>query len=354
MNKQFSPIGSLQAQGINIFEAKEKQPIATTTGGLYLANDTHRLLVQTSLEHTNLAQWNQLLIWENMPNGLESWLINEMLYYRGSLAMFKLGGAFYLLPYAQTGGLNLYGMPNEITPIPFGVSTTSAQLNQAKPLPINKAGDLILNENGAVLLMAMSPTYTNGMMMTPQGLTLPIIVDMSSIIARVNIEITTSTKKVIIPVDDPKTAKAVSNQINAIFQDTNPVAVISNGLQTNNTPITLEPRENSSGTDLWLNFKSFNDIRTLSMGVPNDGFFIKKERSITGEVDAEDAQTALVALDRLYFAQLFIDQCKRVWPNNAEIQQMKVSINPQLIKQLFPNERGDDDVSDTDTDLTDN
>lgn len=269
--------------------------------------------------------------------------------------MFKLGGEFYLLPYAQSGGLNIYGLCNKITPIPFG-SNDTAKLFNAKQLPINKAGDLKLDPNGAVLLLSSSPVYTNGQMITPQGTTLPFVIDMASIIARINIEITTSTKKIIIAVDDPKTAKSVGTQINNIFQDTNPVAVVSNALSSNATlnPITLEPRENASGQDLWLHFKSFNDLRVQLIGTPNDGFFIKKERSITGEVDGEDAQTALMALDRLYFAKLFIEQCKKVWPENAEIQAMNVKINPKLIATLFPDERGgSDDVSDNENDLTD-
>ena len=85
-----------------------------------------------------------------------------MLYYRGALAGFKLGGKFYILPFAQNKGVNIYGLPNNIVPITYNGSTAGNQPIQSKAftdnfqLITNNYGDLNENAN-AVILYSSTP-----------------------------------------------------------------------------------------------------------------------------------------------------------------------------------------------------
>ena len=59
-------------------------------------------------------------VWDNLPEGYSSQLIERMLYFRASLVGFKLAGRLYILPYVATGNsLDLLGRPTRVKPIAY-------------------------------------------------------------------------------------------------------------------------------------------------------------------------------------------------------------------------------------------
>ena len=79
-------------------------------------------------------------IWYNLPYGLDSRLIERILYYRGQGAFFKLGNKFYFLPYTLESpddgpGIDMYGRYRGITPLPFNGSgyTDEGKKKEEKP-----------------------------------------------------------------------------------------------------------------------------------------------------------------------------------------------------------------------------
>ena len=61
--------------------------------------------------------------WYNLPNGLNSRLIERILYYRGQAMFFKLNDKFLFLPYALNGTIDVYGRFTDVTPLPFNGKT---------------------------------------------------------------------------------------------------------------------------------------------------------------------------------------------------------------------------------------
>lgn len=61
--------------------------------------------------------------WYNLPSGLNSRLIERILYYRGQAMFFKIKDNFYFLPYALDGTIDVYGRFTEVTPLPFNGTT---------------------------------------------------------------------------------------------------------------------------------------------------------------------------------------------------------------------------------------
>ena len=57
--------------------------------------------------------------WYNLPSGLNSRLMERILYYKGQGMFFKLQDKFYFLPYALNGTIDVYGRFTEVTPLPF-------------------------------------------------------------------------------------------------------------------------------------------------------------------------------------------------------------------------------------------
>ena len=57
--------------------------------------------------------------WYNLPSGLNSRLMERILYYKGQGMFFKLDDRFYFLPYALDGTIDVYGRFTDVTPLPF-------------------------------------------------------------------------------------------------------------------------------------------------------------------------------------------------------------------------------------------
>ena len=63
--------------------------------------------------------------WYNLPSGLNSRLMERILYYKGQGMFFKLQDEFYFLPYALGGTIDVYGRFTEVTPLPFNGKASS-------------------------------------------------------------------------------------------------------------------------------------------------------------------------------------------------------------------------------------
>lgn len=81
-------------------------------------------------------------IHKNLPKGLESRLIERILYYRSQLALFRLGdneeATYFALPYTLAGdrntGIDVYGRFRCITPVPFnGVQSSEGEKEKDTP-----------------------------------------------------------------------------------------------------------------------------------------------------------------------------------------------------------------------------
>lgn len=66
--------------------------------------------------------------WYNLPEGLNSRLMERILYYRGQAIFFKWHDKFYFLPYALDGTIDVYGRYLGVTPLPF-----NGTANDGKP-----------------------------------------------------------------------------------------------------------------------------------------------------------------------------------------------------------------------------
>lgn len=284
------------------------------------------------LTDLDLRQWCNILIWENVPNNIPSWLINQMAYYRGTLAAFEYNGQFYMLPWVQTGKINIYGLPTEITPI-----TYNGTADVSNPIAFSKTYQCIINNSGnyeekanTIIYYANMPVWQQGNVIAPYIKNRKVIEQCADILARINIQVVVTNKKIFLKCDDVKQAQNLLRQLNKSLNSQSPFAVIGS---MNTETIELQPTVQNA-SDLWLHLKGFNDIRNMSNGLANDGFFDKKERKITAEAEGSQEQTSLPLQDRLYFAKLLVEQCKLQFNGIIEgIEKFNVRINEELIEQ---------------------
>lgn len=88
--------------------------------------------------------------WYNLPEGLDSRLIERILYYEGQAMLFKVKDKFYFLPYALDGTIDVYGRFKGVTPLPFNGSTETDDREESpliKGLTFNPIYDIQLPED---------------------------------------------------------------------------------------------------------------------------------------------------------------------------------------------------------------
>lgn len=82
--------------------------------------------------------------WYNLPDGIDSQMLERMLYYKGQLAFFYFEEMekYYIMPYALDGGIDFYGRFTSIHPVPMSGGTTEEDKKitqaQAQALSLKK------------------------------------------------------------------------------------------------------------------------------------------------------------------------------------------------------------------------
>lgn len=312
-------------------QAKNQVEYLNVVNNINLIQNMSKALWIDFLSDLDLRQWANILVWENVPNNIPSWLINHMAYYRGTLAGFNYLGQFYMLPWVTNGKINVYGLPTEISPITYngtGDVSKPTKFSETYKCNINNNGDYEENAN-TVMYYATMPHFQNGLVVAPYIKNKKCIEQLADILARVNIEVVVCNKKIFLKCDDVKQSQNLLRQLNNSLNSQSPFAVIGN-MATET--VELQPTQ-TNGTDLWMHAKGFNDLRNTSNGITNDGFFDKKERKIVAETEGSDEQTSIVLQDRLSFAKLFVESCKKQFKDIPNIEKFNVRLNEELIEQ---------------------
>lgn len=268
----------------------------------------------------DLNQYCNYLIWGGLPEGLTSWNLNRMLYFRGSLAGFKLGGDIYILPYVITGGINCYGLPNAIQPITFnggnlGKGEKIDPFGKELKLPMGRGG-VGVEAPGAVILydsvpwaatMASPSRYTHNQV---------IINEIAETLARININMVVANKKFFFVVRDESQAQVVRFELNQAFSSDSPFTVITNPMEIQN----IQDTKDDYTAELFGIVKNWDSIRCFISGIQSRYFGAdKKERLITDEMEGQEEQTDLVGNLRFRNAKQWADDMNRYFGSNITV-----------------------------------
>lgn len=256
--------------------------------------------------------------WEGLPNGITSWNLERMLYFRGSLAGARVAGKEYILPYVISGEINPYGMPTEITLIPYNGNPTSGGeelLGKEFTLPVDANG----NENddyGAVILYDSVPFSPSGQSPSRYFLNQIIIKEMADTFARVNINIVVSNKKIMLQCKDAKQAEVMRKEIEMAFASDSPFAVITSPLESQ----TIQSTSDYNADELFNTIKNYDAIRCFMSGISSKNFGTeKKERLVSGELQGNEEQKDLVLDMGLEMRQLFADMMNKKFGTNISV-----------------------------------
>lgn len=273
--------------------------------------------------------------WYNLPEGLNSRLMERILYYRGQGMLFFLNDKFYFLPYALDGSIDVYGRFTGVTPLPFNGTTGDG--SKEKPwiqgLTFEPVYDVLLPEDymeadvdeirrtlekSCVLLK----DYTEQISQTNisrQILNDPILDIMSECFPFMRTALLNSTGVQGMRVSTESEASNVYAANNAItkaaLEGRSKVPIVGNvDFQD------LTGGEVAKAEEFLLAMQSLDNYRLSLYGLDNGGLFQKKSHMLEAEQELNAGNVGLVMRDSLQCRQDFCNIVNSIWGLNMWVE----------------------------------
>lgn len=271
----------------------------------------------------DLNQYNAMLEWENLPQGMDSWVLNRMVYYRGSVAGFRYNGNVYVLPYVITGNLNVYGLPTSIRPITINGRSVDEQVNnffsERFSLDIDTYGEKVTPdgiENFAFLLHDSVPLFP-AMSAPSRWVQNRIWIDeIADTLSRVRVNIAVSTKKILLHIPDKKQAAVARRELSTLLDSDSPFEIISGDIPSTS----IAQVSDFNADELFNAVQNWDNVRCFMSGIHAKKFGNeKKERVQSGEMAGEDEQVNLIADNRFKLAESWKDKMNKHFGTNIKV-----------------------------------
>ncbi len=247
--------------------------------------------------------------YEGLPEGVESWMIEQILFFRGEAAFFKVGEQYVITPLVRMDW-NLYNLTTIASPIPYNGKGPNGSITLISDEVIisNLKNKYKKNNTKAVF-------FINNI---SRQATLKPIVGLLKFLQNTWVELNYDRKNSrninVISAGTPKEAKTIKKEMGKVYYNNEPFVVLSNSTQDLIKNITkLNPNNTPRSTSLWDDFvKAKQEINEL-VGIPFDSRPEKKERVITQEVNISQIQTNEILQEMLIFRQRALKEIEKVF-----------------------------------------
>lgn len=269
----------------------------------------------------DLNQYCSSRNWKGLPNGIKSWNFQRMRYFHGSLSAFNFAGGKYVFPYTITGGINPYGLPNSVRPITYNGGPPGGKsyfYREDFKLDVNKYGDEIEGaDKMAYILYSNIPTAASGKGISPYYLNKIFITEIADTLARVNINIVVSNKKLFVRCKDKEQAKVVRMELEASFGSDSPFVVLDHPYELDE----VNTKDDYYADDLFNTVKNWDAIRSTMNGYEAKNFGTeKKERLTSGELQGNEIQSKMTNELRLMLEREWCEQVNKHLGWNVSVE----------------------------------
>lgn len=263
--------------------------------------------------------------WYNLPSGLNSRLMERILYYKGQAMFFKIKDNFYFLPYALDGTIDVYGRFTDVTPLPFNGSTKAKDGKELPWIPglkrkvaydiqmpedyVSEEGEINWDkieadqENYCVLLKDYTEqvSQTNISRQVLQDPILDVMADMFPFMRTALLNGTGIQGMRVNSQDEYANVEAASRSVNrAALEGKKYIPIVGNvDFQD------LAGGELAKAEEFLLAMQSLDNYRLSLYGLDNGGLFQKKSHMLEAEQAMNTGTTGLVMRDSLQNRQDF-------------------------------------------------
>lgn len=280
-------------------------------------------------------------VWKNLPKGLNSQLLERLIYYRGQLCFFynQELDQYYIMPYALQGGIDFYGRYLAVHPVPFANGSTDAekraiaqQREYLSTLVLKPQYDIVtenkeeLKTTGCVILKdyteqqsqsIVSRQVINDVILDVEAECIPFM--------RTALINGTGVQGMRVESGDEYSNVAAANDslVNAALNGAPNVPVLGHvDFQE------LNSGEVSKSEEYMMAFQSIDNFRLSTYGLENGGLFQKKERKLVAEqeMNADGGSGNLVMEDGLLNRTRFAEIVNSIWDLNISVQKKKEEV----------------------------
>lgn len=271
--------------------------------------------------------------YKNTPKGIDTEILERILYYRGRVCLFKIDDTYYALPFALKGTIDVYGRYRAIVPLTFQGSVMVGKDGKEYMGDGTFLPDLTLkvlydtDQVDGTQDCVIMDDYTNGISqyILPRYIVNEIY---RKGLAEINIlirhNLISSARVYTIRVLDQGQKDAVLEEIGDMER-----AILEGGKRV--FPITssikLEEVLNDKKLetqDYWECYVSLDNLRENMIGIENNGIFKKKERQLKGEVELEASSADLVYQDGLTQRKKALERFNALFNTNWQVEESEV------------------------------
>lgn len=264
--------------------------------------------------------------WYNLPRGLNSNLIERILYYRGQGMMFFLRDKFYFLPYTLNGTIDVYGRYKTVTPLPFNGTANDGET--AKPwiqgLDFTPVYDVIIPEEvetedearsiieGSAVLLHDYTQQISQKNISRQVLNDPLLDLMSVCFPYLRTALLNGTGVRGLRVGtetESASVYAANNAIDLSAQSGRQLVPILGELDFQD----LTNGQVMKAEEFLLAMQSMDNYRLSLYGLDNGGLFQKKSHVLEAEQEMNTGNVGLIMKDSLDRRQEFCTIANSIW-----------------------------------------
>lgn len=283
--------------------------------------------------------------WYNLPNGLDSELMERILYYKGQGAFFYMKDydKFFFLPYALDGTIDIYGRYTGITPLPFTGNSDNGQEGKKvkawidglkfKPLyefPDVESADefLKLQDEGCILLADYTKQISQNVI-SRQMLNDPLIDVEADLIPFMRTALLSSTGVAGMRVtsqDEYSNVLAASHSIDHAALTGEKYIPVIGGIEFQE----LAGGQVARADEFLISMQALDNFRLNTHGISNGGIFQKKAQVLQSEQNMADSGAGSVLQSRLYQRQRFCDLVNALWGLGISCEPSEFAINADM------------------------
>ena len=303
---------------LNFVETRRALGIPVKGGKKIFSEDPNMERLGKAFKKIDYQQYLTRFRWNNLPEGLDSELIERILYFCGYAMFFYIKDLkrFYFLPYGMSGektqtGIDFYGRFNRLKPYSFNGSTDGSgeqeggkRISQAdiylstqirdniKDVPMVETEEEArkIYENGAVICWDTTPGLAY-MVDSRNRDSQAFIKYMIDVLIQTKSALINSSGFNLFSTDNESGVEILQEQVDQISRDREKgklAAVVSNILGNIEN---LQSNAPAAMADFWASLVSVDNLRLKSMGIRNDGLQQKSQYQNIQEqsIDIDDA-----------------------------------------------------------------
>lgn len=268
-------------------------------------------------------------VWFGLPHGINSNLIERILYYKGQGMLFYMEteDKFYFLPFALDGGIDVYGRYQSVTPVPLGNSSNE---DKVKPwiqgLSFKPYYDILIDDSeiydamtqGCVILTDYSRQISQTVL-PRQAVNDPILDIMADLIPYMRTALMNSTgiDGMRVGSEDEQSnvaAASLALQQAALRGDKWMPIVGQLDFQT------LTSGAVAKSEEFLLALQALDNYRLSLYGMDNGGLFQKKSHMLEAEQRMNTGNSGIIMDDGLKRRQEFADISNSIWGTSIVVE----------------------------------